>query len=250
MEMVYDSNTGTLQVTGVDRLAYIDTEAQNAVTAYEKGKAALYRNDKPIHGPEIHEEKMAALKAELNGAFEAITGKLKAMQQQARNEALSIEHADPSRLLSADELATVNNRRSFVEQDLRTLPTSQPLRGGQRQPSALEGRLQAVIIGTDKAERWLYWQTAKVIITEMRERTRNMNHVPSDMAARLQALSKAERELSQLLNPDQAERAKASMQRFEDIGKKLYALNRKLAEADGRAAAWAKEYRENFRRSF
>ena len=115
-----------LQVATIEDLA---TRAAEKVAAE---RAKLVRSDgSPMYMPEEHAERERAILADAGAAYDAETARHLAMADDAREKAeaeLVKLDGDPFDRLTADEQARASARRTFVKEDVETLPADELVR--------------------------------------------------------------------------------------------------------------------------
>lgn len=202
----------------------VDLAVDNAAQTFAAGRAALLTSTgQPAYGPEEMEAKTVALIEGLRTAFDQALANVDAIRAQALADANATENGDPTRLLTADELAIAGQRRPFVESDLRSLP-----------PAALAARLQSIVTHGDRADRWLYWRACSALVTELASvRSAGLNMTTTD--ERRAVLHKAAHQLAALVDPDRSDRVQKARLLADAAGHKRFDLIRRRQQLDGTA---------------
>src|SRR4051812_38235611 len=92
----------------------IDTVAER----HEAAKAELFRPDgSKVYGDEEHKERETALKREFDAQIDNIEADIAQRITATEEELLKLEHADPTDILTNEELARANAKRAFVSDD-------------------------------------------------------------------------------------------------------------------------------------
>jgi hypothetical protein len=120
---------------------HIDEAAQRR----QQQEAELYRADgSKVYGEQEHRERMAAIRAEHAAAFDRIDADVARKVQEAEEELLVAENADPADALTTPELERANAKSAFVADDVERLPLD-----------ALEKRCRAALAGGDRPTMFL-----------------------------------------------------------------------------------------------
>src|SRR4051794_27097445 len=118
----------------------------NAVERHEAAKAELFRPDgTKLYGDEEHAEREAALRRVFLGEMDSIEGDIAQRIASTEEELLALEHADPTDILTNEELSRANAKRAFVADDCFNLPLGQ-----------LEKRCRAALASGERTTMFLY----------------------------------------------------------------------------------------------
>lgn len=123
-----------------DRLRTLKAKAEAAGRRFEEGKNRLYRNGQQLFAEDVHREEMEKLAKERNAVLLAVEEEVREMSRNSGNILERLQNADPSELLSEDELARANARRPFARDAAEVMDLD-----------SLRMRLESVLESGDKA---------------------------------------------------------------------------------------------------
>jgi hypothetical protein len=117
-----------------------------AMEHQEARKSELYREDGArLFGDEEHEERQAAIRQEFAATMDSIEAGLDEKMASAEKDLLIAENADPTDVLTSEELGSASARRPFVADEAFTLPLGK-----------LVSRCRAVLAQGDRPSMFLY----------------------------------------------------------------------------------------------
>ncbi len=97
-------------------------QMEQAMERQEARRGQLYREDGArLFGGEEHEERERSIKQEFNATMDAIESSVDAKIASAEESLLVMENADPTDLLSTEELSSASARRPFVSDEVYTM---------------------------------------------------------------------------------------------------------------------------------
>ncbi len=135
-------------------------KADAADKAFEEARAGLYRPDgTKFYSDQEHKEQEARLQTERNKTARAVEEEVEQVATEARQELVTLQNEDPSRLLSTEELQSASARREFVNDDVAALSETD-----------LVSRLGSVLASGDRASMYLFWQAGRRKKSEIVER--------------------------------------------------------------------------------
>jgi hypothetical protein len=113
---------------------------------HEQAMGELFRPDgSKFYSDDEHTARAAELKREFNANIDAIEDDIAQRIASTEEELLKLEHADPTDILTNEELERANVKRAFVADDCFNLPLKQ-----------LEQRCRAALASGDRATMFLY----------------------------------------------------------------------------------------------
>ena len=132
--------------TQTTKLDTAKRQLADAVRTYEDAQRGLLASDgrTPIHGPDEHAQRLAALRETLAARVATVDSQADAVIASIEAARLN-EHADPLAALNLAELSLANQYAQFVRADCETLPVP-----------ALIGRLSWAAASTDAGLRYCY----------------------------------------------------------------------------------------------
>ena len=116
-----------------------------AASRREQQDAQLYRDDgSKVYGEQEHKERLRAIRAEHAAAFDRIHADVARRVQEAEQELLVAENADPASTLTTEESQRVSALSAFVADDVARLPLD-----------ALAKRCRAALASGDRSTMFL-----------------------------------------------------------------------------------------------
>ncbi|MCB0194139.1 MAG: hypothetical protein KDJ65_19465 [Anaerolineae bacterium] len=202
----------------------IQSKADRALERFESAKVKLYRDDKPVFAPDVHEEKMKEIMDPLTTAIDEASAALEAEIDSAKAELAVINHGDPAAILSDSELATANKRAAFVKEDCADLSAAE-----------LAGRLAAAAASNDRVTQWLHWRYGTRRADELQEqlRTTSTRGKQAQIASELGEITKQLTALKADLFPNQDSARAGITERITAAQKMQHELAKRLRIADG-----------------
>lgn len=201
-----------------------ERDLETAHIAFKLGRAALYKDGKPLYNPDEHLVRSKALLAEFTAEVGDVIKTVR--EQEAAAAALEAEAAGFDPLLdgmSADDLARAIPLATFIREDAEALPITE-----------LADRLAAVAAGGDKVQKLLY---LRYVGRRMeRERADQRKRTPSreELEAQGEIRNRLNELQQQFAKPATEKRLKAAA--IRRAARRLeQEANRLLAEADGTA---------------
>lgn len=172
-------------------------KADNADKHFEGERALLFRDGKKLYSDEEHDEREGALRAERNRTARAVEEEVEQVATEARQELVTLQNEDPSRLLSTEELQSASARREFVNDDVAALSETD-----------LVSRLKSVLASGDMASQYLFWQAGRRKKAEIVE---SRGEQPFELNQTLDSLQTA------LRGPSHKGRVSAVEQRLDEL---------------------------------
>lgn len=181
------------------RIGDLKARAESARDRFEEQRARLFRADgkTKIYSDAEHAERLAALRSERNRILREVRREAQAEADSAKRDLAALENGDPTTLLTAEELERANARRALVADDVALLT-----------PEELQGRLEAVLRGGDRASAFVYLQAG-------RRRARDMGAAPPELSRVLEDLAEA------LVHEPRKAELEAARRRIEGAGEVL-----------------------------
>jgi hypothetical protein len=214
-------------------LAAHDAALDRTLTEFERiAQAKLYWQGKPRYTPEEHQRQREALVAfHVDPAVYRAQQSAETVQAEADAQLASL-HADPTRILTTEQLARANAAESYIREDCTRLPLAQ-----------LATRLETVITSGDKASMWLHHRFAQARLDEREaDYTADPRRVRSDAeSAGILAAMDAVKKLETALYDADGIRARAATRKraAEDLSAKATSVRH---QADGTTERQAKEF--------
>lgn len=165
--------------------------------AFEEERARLFRDGVKLFSDDEHDEREGALRAKRNRVARDTEKEVEQSAARAREELVTLESEDPSRLLSTEELQSASARREFVNDDVMALSET-----------GLVSRLGSVLAGGDRASMYLFWQAGRRKKSEIVERR---GEQPYELAQALDRLQTA------LRGPSHKGRVATVEQRLDEL---------------------------------
>lgn len=139
----------TYNPDGLDQLLtdmnWHDSQLEKSLTAFDRDQAALLRSDGTrLYSDDEHTQRMKALAERVQEAAGKAQERVLKAQEVAAVEVGAV-NTDPSKWLSATDLATANARAPFVKEDVDILRLDH-----------LAARLEQVLSERDAVSAWLY----------------------------------------------------------------------------------------------
>ncbi len=156
--------------------------ALNAEGTRDRAREALLRPDgSKRYSDEEHAERQSAISAEFREKLQSIEEDVERETSAAESELATLEHGDPTNLLSAEELERAGAKREFVNEDVAALPASE-----------LADRLRAVLAspGGDRASVFCYLQAATRRVRGMKATPGGVSEVLAEMRSELMGASR------------------------------------------------------------
>jgi hypothetical protein len=148
----------------------LKSRAEAVQASFEREHAELFRPDgSKLYSDSEHDERENTLRAERHQKLTGIQAEVEAERAAALEELELIENADPTTLLSDDELRRADARRGFISDEVWALPEDR-----------LVARLKAVRAGGNRALMFAYWQAAKAH-ESVRADAMGQKSLPSDL---------------------------------------------------------------------
>ena len=141
------------------KLGDLKVRAEDAQKRYEEGEKRLFSSDgSKLYSDDVHREEIGKLGAERNRELEEVEELIREERAAASARVENAKNADPTELLTADELARANAKRAFAIDDAEALDAE-----------AFGKRLKSVLAGGDKGAIFAYWMAGQRKQGQMRE---------------------------------------------------------------------------------